>query len=97
MAVAARAKPKVDLEMLIFKSGLGYRELAKRARINQKTLYEFRTRRYRTGPQPDVVARLAKVLRVTEDELRKVIMARPFVRRRVRKKTNQKKTAAAAR
>jgi hypothetical protein len=75
---------------MIFKSALGYRELAKRARINQKTLYEFRTRRYRTGPQPDVVARLAKVLRVTEEELRKAIMARPFVRRRLRKKSAAK-------
>ena len=93
MAVATRAKPKMELETLIFKSGHGYRELAKKARINQKTLYEFRTRRYRTGPQPDVVCRLAKVLRVSEDELRKAIMSRPFVRRRVRKP--KKKKAAA--
>lgn len=93
MAVATRAKPKMDLETMIFKSGYGYRDLAKRARINQKTLYEFRTRNYRTGPQPDVVTKLAKVMRVTEDELRKAIMARPFVRRRPRKK----KKAAAAR
>lgn len=95
MAVASRAKPKIDLENMIWKSGLGYRELAKKAKINQKTLYEFRTRKYRTGPQPDVIAKLAKALRVSEEELRKAILARPFVRRRPRKAKPKKAKAKA--
>lgn len=81
---------------MITKSLLGYRELARKARINQKTLYEFRTRIYRSGPMPDVVHKLAKVLGVTDTVMLKAIMARPFSRRKPRKKTAKKKTAAAS-
>ena len=98
MPVASKGHPKLELEAMITKSLLGYRELARKARINQKTLYEFRTRIYRSGPMPDVVHKLAKVLGVSDAVLLKAIMSRPFTRRKPRKKAKaaKKKTAKSA-
>jgi len=64
---------KLQLEVLILKSGKSIAQLAKESNVDARTIYEMRHRKYVAGPRDPSLVKLAKALDVAAEELRDIV------------------------
>ncbi len=71
-------RKKMRLELLLLKLNIDHREIAKRAGVDPKTIWELRRRKYTRGPRMNVIAKVAPVLGISADKLWALVADVPY-------------------
>jgi hypothetical protein len=66
---------KIHLETLLLKSGRRIGEICEAAGIGPRMMYEFRHRKYQKPPRTTAIAKVARVLGVSEDRFLRLVCA----------------------
>ncbi len=73
-----KADTKRRLEILLMDVGKDARQIAREAGVDPKTIWELRRRKYTRGPRKSIIAKVAPVLRVSEDHLWALVCDVPY-------------------
>lgn len=69
---------KMRLELALLKLDIDHKEIAKRAGVDPKTIWELRRRKYTRGPRKSIIAKVAPVLGMSEDKLWALVCDVPY-------------------